>query len=104
MRKNIENCKSRSEWLDVKPGLMVSVTRCHRSDESESLDVSFDLTDVTLMSEDTNKRLNWCDPDFPDEVKIVREVKKKNQRSENSQRGENNQRSENSQKIIIFLH
>ena len=48
-----------------------SVIRRSRSDEShlltESLDVSIDLTDVTLVSDDTYKRLYWCDPEHPDE-------------------------------------
>ena len=42
-------------------GLIFSVTRRSRSDEcdllTESLDVSIDLTDVTLVSDDTNRRL-----------------------------------------------
>ena len=35
---------------------------------SHSLIVSIDFTDVTLVSDDTYKRLYWCDPDDPDEV------------------------------------
>ena len=31
------------------------------------VDVSIDFTDVTLVSDDTYKRLYWCDPDDPDE-------------------------------------
>ena len=34
---------------------------------SESLDVSIDFTDVTLVSDDTYIRLYWCDPDYPEE-------------------------------------
>ena len=30
--------------------------------------VSIDFTDVTLVSDDTYRRLYWCDPDDPDEV------------------------------------
>ena len=30
------------------------------------MDVSIDLTDVTLVSDDTNRRLYWCDHDDPD--------------------------------------
>ena len=30
------------------------------------LDFSIDLTDVTLVSDDTNRRLYWCDHDDPD--------------------------------------
>ena len=52
-----------------------SVTRRSRSDESHSLtellsnwvSVSIDFTDVTLVSDDTYKRLNWSDPDDPDD-------------------------------------
>ena len=29
--------------------------------------VSIDFTDVTLVSDDTYRRLYWCDPDDPDE-------------------------------------
>ena len=29
------------------------------------MDVLIDLTDVTLVSDDTFKRLYWCDPDYP---------------------------------------
>ena len=32
------------------------------------VDVLIDLTDVTLVSDDTIRRLYWCDPDDPDEV------------------------------------
>ena len=49
--------------------LIFSVTRRYRSDVcdllSNWLDVSIDLTDVTLVSEDTYRRLYWCDPDHP---------------------------------------
>ena len=31
------------------------------------VDVSIDLTDVTLVSDDTYRRLYWCDPDDPDD-------------------------------------
>ena len=41
---------------------------------SESLDVSIDFTDVTLVSDDTYKRLYWCDPDDPDESYLVMKV------------------------------
>ena len=62
-----------------------SVTRRSRSDESHSLtylltyllDVSIDFTDVTLVSDDTYRRLYWCDPDYsddPDEIYLVMKV------------------------------
>ena len=38
---------------------------------TELLDVSIDLTDVTLVSDDTYRRLYWCDPDDPDESYLV---------------------------------
>ena len=31
------------------------------------VDVSIDFTDVTLVSDDTYRRLYWCDPDDPDD-------------------------------------
>ena len=34
---------------------------------TELLDVSIDLTDVTLVSDDTYRRLYWCDPDYSDD-------------------------------------
>ena len=34
---------------------------------THSLSVSIDLTDVTLVSDDTYRRLYWCDPDHPDD-------------------------------------
>ena len=46
---------------------LFSVTRRSRSDESHWVSVSIDLTDVTLVSEDTYRRLFWCDPDDPDD-------------------------------------
>ena len=55
-----------------------SVTRRSRSDESHSLTewvgVSIDFTDVTLVSDDTYRRLYWCDPDDPDESYLVMKV------------------------------
>ena len=65
-----------------------SVTRRSRGDEShsltysltESLSVGIDLTDATLVSDDTYRRLNWCDPDYadgqddPDESYLVMKV------------------------------
>ena len=33
---------------------------------SESLSVRIDFTDVTLVRDDTYRRLYWCDPDYPD--------------------------------------
>jgi len=62
--------------------LFFSVTRRSRSDESHlltysltnSLSVSIDFTDVTLVSEDTYRRLYWCDPDDPDESYLVMKV------------------------------
>ena len=30
------------------------------------VDVSIDLTDVTLVSDDTYRRLYWCDPEYPE--------------------------------------
>ena len=51
--------------------LIFSVTRRSRSDESHSLtdwvDVLIDFTDVTLVSEDTYRRLYWWDPDDSDD-------------------------------------
>ena len=38
------------------------------------LDVSIDFTDVTLVSDDTYRRLYWCDPDDPDESYQVMKV------------------------------
>ena len=65
-------------WIALKKVLVwgttvtfFSVTRRSRSDESHSLsqwvDVLIDLTDVTLVSDDTYRRLYWCDPDHPDD-------------------------------------
>ena len=62
-----------------------SVTRRSRSDESqwvsnwvtEWVSVSIDFTDVTLVSDDTYRRLYWCDPDYshdPDESYLVMKV------------------------------
>ena len=34
---------------------------------TEWMDVLIDFTDVTLVSEDTYRRLYWCDPDDPDD-------------------------------------
>ena len=36
--------------------------------------VSIDFTDVTLLSDDTYRRLYWCDPDDPDESYLVMKV------------------------------
>ena len=36
--------------------------------------VHIDLTDVTLVSDDTYRRLYWCDPDHPDESYLVMKV------------------------------
>ena len=33
---------------------------------TEWVSVSIDFTDVTLVSDDTHRRLYWCDPDDPD--------------------------------------
>ena len=41
---------------------------------TELLSVSIDLTDVTLVSDDTYRRLYWCDPDDPDESYLVMKV------------------------------
>ena len=60
--------------------LVFSVTRRSRSDESHSLSqwvsVSINFTDVTLVSDDTYRRLYWCDPvpDDPDESYLVMKV------------------------------
>ena len=32
---------------------------------AEWVSVCIDFTDVTLVSDDTYRRLYWCDPDFP---------------------------------------
>ena len=58
-------------WKCIFLSVFVSVTRRSRSDESHSLtdwvtellSVSIDFTDVTLVSEDTYRRLHWYDPD-----------------------------------------
>ena len=34
---------------------------------TEWVGVCIDLTDVTLVSDDTFRRLYWCDPDDPDD-------------------------------------
>ena len=34
---------------------------------TELLIVGIDFTDVTLVSDDTYRRLYWCDPDDPDD-------------------------------------
>ena len=31
------------------------------------LSISIDFTDVTLVSDDTYRRLYWCDPDYSDD-------------------------------------
>ena len=41
---------------------------------TEWVAVCIDLTDVTLVSDDTNSRLYWCDPDHPDESYLVMKV------------------------------
>ena len=41
---------------------------------TESLSVSIDFTDVTLVSDDTYRRLYWCDPDDPNESYLVMKV------------------------------
>ena len=41
---------------------------------TESLSVSIDFTDVTLVSDDTYRRLHWCDPDDPDESYLAMKV------------------------------
>ena len=53
------------EWL--LSYIFFCVTRRSRSDESHSLSVSIDFTDVTLVSDDNYRRLQWCDPDDPDD-------------------------------------
>ena len=68
---------------------LISVTGRSRSDEShlltylltESLtnllSVSIDFTDVTLVSDDTYRRLYLCDPEYPegpDEIYLVLKV------------------------------
>ena len=71
--------------IDNEITLVFSVTRRSRSDEShwlthsltESLSVSIDFTDVTLVSDDTYRRLCWCGPDQsdgPDESYLVMKV------------------------------
>ena len=49
-----------------------------RSDEShlltEWVSVLIDFTDVILVSDDTYRRLYWCDPDDPDESYLVMKV------------------------------
>ena len=41
---------------------------------SNWVSVSIDFTDVTLVSDDTYRRLYWCDPDDPDESYLVMKV------------------------------
>ena len=41
---------------------------------SHWVSVSIDFTDVTLVSDDTYRRLYWCDPDDPDESYLVMKV------------------------------
>ena len=44
---------------------------------SQWVSVSIDFTDVTLVSDDTYRRLYWCDPDHsdgPDESYLVMKV------------------------------
>ena len=44
---------------------------------TDSLSVLIDFTDVTLVSDDTYRRLYWCDPDHPndpDESYLVMKV------------------------------
>ena len=61
---------------------MFSVTRRYRSDVCDWLTdwvsdwviVRIDWTDVTLVSDDTYRRLYWCDPDHPDESYLVMKV------------------------------
>ena len=56
----------------LQAGILFSVTRRSRSDESHSLShwvsVSIDFIDVTLVSDDTYRRLYWYDPDDPDNL------------------------------------
>ena len=33
---------------------------------THSVIVRTDFTDVTLVSDDSYRRLDWCDPDYPD--------------------------------------
>ena len=61
---------------------LFSVTRRSRSDESHLLtywvtnwvSVSIDFTDVTLVSDDSYRRLYWCDPEDHDESYLVMKV------------------------------
>ena len=41
---------------------------------SHWVSVLIDFTDVTLVSDDTFRRLFWCDPDDPDESYLVMKV------------------------------
>ena len=43
--------------LSPSPGLIISATRRYRSDECDLLSVLINLTDVTLVSYDTYRRL-----------------------------------------------
>ena len=52
--------------LGIKVQAIFSVTRCYKSDKSYWLSVLIDFTDVTLVSDDTYRRLYLCDPDYPD--------------------------------------
>ena len=38
------------------------------------MDISIDFTDVTLVSDDTYRRLFWCDPDDPEGSYLVMKV------------------------------
>ena len=55
--------------------MMIMVTMMWLTDWlSDWVDVSIDFTDVTLVSDDTYRRLYWCDPDDPDESYLVMKV------------------------------
>ena len=70
-----QSWQSLSAILNIIPKCIFSVTSRSRSDESHwvteslshSLSVSIDFTDVTLVSDDTFRRLYWYDPDDSDE-------------------------------------
>ena len=46
--------------------VLTDVTLAIEDTDEDDEDDEGDLTDVNLVSDDTYKRLYWCDPDYPD--------------------------------------
>ena len=65
-----ENVRKLKVWLGLQLLFLASQDAPEVMRVTESLSqwvsVSIDFTDVTLVSDDTYRRLNWCDPDYPD--------------------------------------